>query len=141
MSLIIRRATPADAPALIRLNAENNDVRCTVADMQARLQVAAAAEQALLAEQAEWVVGYLCLRLLPQICDSAPYAEVSELYVAAAARRQGVAQALMAQAVALARAAGAKELILMTGFRNSTAQRFYLAQGFENYCLALRKAL
>jgi hypothetical protein len=29
----------------------------------------------------------------------------------------------------------------MTGFRNSTAQRFYLAQGFENYCLALRKQL
>jgi GNAT superfamily N-acetyltransferase len=140
MTITIRPAT-ADAPDLIRLNAENNDVRCTVADLQQRLQIRHAAEQALLAESNSRVIGYLCLRLLPQICDSAPYAEVSELYVEAAHRRQGAAQALMAWAVELARAAGAKELILMTGFRNSTAQQFYLKQGFTNYCLALRKPL
>lgn len=141
MPITVRRATAADAPDLIRLNEENNDVRCTVTDLAQRLQVVDAAEQAWLAEHSGQVIGYLCLRLLPQICDSAPYAEVSELYVEAAYRRQGAAQALMARAVELARSAGAKELILMTGFRNSTAQRFYLAQGFHNYCLALRKEL
>jgi GNAT superfamily N-acetyltransferase len=76
-----------------------------------------------------------------QICDDVTYAEVSELFVEEDFRRKGVAKALMDHAVAQAKAAGACEIVLMTSFRNHAAQQFYFANGFENYCIALRRRL
>ncbi len=141
MTIHIRAATPADAAAILRLNEAFNDVRSTEAEIRQQLTRCQGIETCLLAETDGQAVGFLCLRLLPQICDPATYAEVSELFVEAAYRRHGVAQALMEHAAALAKAAGAKELILLTSFRNTIAQRFYHAQGFANYGISMHKAL
>jgi GNAT superfamily N-acetyltransferase len=141
MTMTIRPATPDDAAAIHHLNEVYNDVRATVAQIREQITRCQATETALLAEVDGRAVGFLCLRLLPQITDAHPYAEVSELFVEAEFRRSGVARALMDRAVAMAKAAGAKEIILMTGFKNTGGQRFYHNQDFENYCLAMKRVL
>jgi ribosomal protein S18 acetylase RimI-like enzyme len=56
---------------------------------------------------------------------------VDALAVAAGARRQGVARALLADAEAIARAKGATGVSLDTGIENAPARRLYEASGFE----------
>ncbi len=141
MTIHVRVATPDDAAAILHLNEIFNDVRATEAQIRAQIARCQGIETALLAEVAGQVVGFLCLRLLPQICDPETYAEVSELFVDDEFRRIGVARALMERAAEMAREAGAAQLILMTGFKNVGGQRFYHSQGFENYLLAMKKLL
>ena len=141
MTIHIRAATPADAAAILRLNEAFNDARATEAEIQQQLLRCQGIETLLLAEVDNQAVGFLCLRLLPQICNSATYAEVNELFVEAPYRRHGVAQALMQRAAELAQTAGADELILLTGFDNTSAQRFYHAQDFAHYGIAMHKRL
>jgi len=56
---------------------------------------------------------------------------VDALAVAAGARRQGVARALLADAEAIARAAGATGVSLDTGLENAAARRLYETSGYE----------
>ena len=56
---------------------------------------------------------------------------VDALAVAAGARRQGVARALLADAEAIARAKGANGVSLDTGLENAAARRLYESSGFE----------
>ena len=56
---------------------------------------------------------------------------VDALAVAADARRQGVARALLADAEAMARARGASGVSLDTGLENAAARSLYEASGFE----------
>jgi ribosomal protein S18 acetylase RimI-like enzyme len=56
---------------------------------------------------------------------------VDALAVADDARRQGVASSLLADAEAIARAAGATGVSLDTGLENAAARRLYEASGFE----------
>lgn len=141
MIITIRKATAEDAATIFDLNAENNDVRSSKEGIAKRLIQNDRIETLYLAEIGSSGVGFLCLCLRMQICDDATYAEVSELYVAREYRRRGVAKALMDHALAVAVNAGAREIILMTGFRNHVAQQFYFTNGFENYCVALRRPL
>ncbi|MEZ4619916.1 MAG: GNAT family N-acetyltransferase [Caldilineaceae bacterium] len=147
MSIQIRVATPDDAAAIWHLNDLYDDVRATVEQIRTKIVECAGIETTLLATVEEGrveeervknqVVGFLCLRLVPQTCDPTAYAEVSELFVEEAYRRQGVAHALMTRAKELAREAGATQIVLLTGFKNARAQRFYHSEGFENYCVAM----
>ncbi|MCB4771436.1 GNAT family N-acetyltransferase [Ancylobacter sp. Lp-2] len=57
--------------------------------------------------------------------------EITKVYVARAARRRGVARALMGEALALAGRLGAPELRLWTDTRFLDAHRFYESLGFE----------
>lgn len=141
MTIHVRSATPEDAASILYLNELFNDVRSTEAQIRDQIARCQGTETALLAEVEGDVVGFLCLRLVPQICDPDTYAEVTELYVHHDFRRLGVARALMDRAVALAKEAGASQLVLMTGFKNVGGQRFYHSQEFENYCLAMKKQL
>ena len=52
-------------------------------------------------------VGFACLRLIPHLQGDEPYAELTELFVEEAYRRQGVGRRLIEFAEGLARAAGA----------------------------------
>lgn len=141
MSITIRKAVVSDAAAIVRLNEAHNDLRSSETEIAKRLVKTDGIETLYLAEIDNYAVGFLCLCLRDQICDDAAYAEVSELFVDAEYRRRGVAHALMEQAATLAKQAGAREVILMTNFRNHVAQQFYFAHGFENYCIALRRRL
>jgi ribosomal protein S18 acetylase RimI-like enzyme len=50
-----------------------------------------------------------------------------------------MARALIAQVEAAARAAGASEVVIITGFDNEGAQAAYRASGYTNWALAMRK--
>jgi ribosomal protein S18 acetylase RimI-like enzyme len=84
-------------------------------------------------------VGLACLRLVPHLQGDEPYAELTDIYVDAPVRRQGVARALIAHVEATARAAGASEVVIITGFDNEGAQAAYRASGYTNWALAMRK--
>jgi len=62
-----------------------------------------------------------CLRLIPHRQGDEPYAELTDIYVDAAFRRQGVARALIAHVEAAAPAAGAGGLVIISGFENAGA--------------------
>jgi len=63
---------------------------------------------------------------------------LNDLLVAPAARRTGVARALLAAAAAFARDDGALRLELETDHDNATAQALYRAMGWETYDGTLR---
>ncbi|HXB51503.1 MAG TPA: GNAT family N-acetyltransferase [Rhizomicrobium sp.] len=65
----------------------------------------------------------------------ADFAEVKRMYVRLEARRQGVADAIMARLIAETRAAGLSVLRLETGTHSSAAIRFYRKSGFRD-CMA-----
>jgi len=56
---------------------------------------------------------------------------LNDLFVAASARRRGVAAALMHEAVAFARAVGAAGMSLTTAHTNASAQRLYESLGWQ----------
>jgi ribosomal protein S18 acetylase RimI-like enzyme len=84
-------------------------------------------------------VGFACLRLIPHLQGDAPYAELTDIYVDEGFRRHGVARALIAQLEATARAAGADEMVIITGFDNARAQAAYRANGYADWALAMQK--
>lgn len=63
---------------------------------------------------------------------------LNDLFVAAPARRRGVAQGLLAAAADFARGDGALRLELETTPDNAAAQRLYLAQGWQAHDATLR---
>ena len=77
--------------------------------------------------------------LVPHLQGDEPYAELTDIYVDAPFRRQGVARALIAHIEAAARTAGAGEVVIITGFDNESAQAAYRASGYANWALAMEK--
>lgn len=63
--------------------------------------------------------------------DLAPSFVLYDLYVAPAARRQGIARALMSRAHQYAAAAGATTVMLDTAVDNQAAQKLYEEMGYE----------
>lgn len=57
-------------------------------------------------------------------------AEVKRMYVAASARRTGLARAILAHLEATARAAGAEVMVLETGMRQPEAITLYVSAGY-----------
>ena len=141
MTMTIRPAAPADAAAIARLNAAYDDLRATPEQIAVQLAASAPTETAFLAEVDGHVVGMACLRLLSTVCDPTPYAELTELFVEADARRLGVGRALVTHVEAQARVRGATELVLMTAWRNTDAHAFYHALGYRNYTIMMRRQL
>ena len=137
----IRQATADDAPALARLLNEFDGLAATPDQVGRRVLACQTVVTTYLGELAGMPVGFACLRLVPHLQGDEPYAELTDIYVAPAARRQGVARALIDQVEATARAAGATELIIITGFDNETAQATYHASGYTRWALAMRRGL
>ena len=85
------------------------------------------------------VVGFASLRLVNYLGEDAPYAEMSELFVSASYRRQGIARALIAELEVRARAAGASSMAVLTAPDNDAALSLYRAMGFQEFSIALQK--
>ncbi|MBX0329477.1 GNAT family N-acetyltransferase [Oscillochloris sp. ZM17-4] len=141
MSITIREATPEDAEAIARLNAAHDDLRATPAHIAAHIASYSAVERGYLAEVDGQVAGMACLRLLPSLCDPAPSAELTELFVEAGQRKAGVGRALVRHIEGVAAAAGATRLTLITAWRNTEAHAFYHALGYRLWCLAMSRQL
>jgi ribosomal protein S18 acetylase RimI-like enzyme len=137
--MIIRTASPDDAPSLARLLEAFNGPPVSAEQAHTRLLAIHGVETVLVAEIEGEAVGFASLRLIPYLSDDAPYAELTELYVADTHRRRGIGHALLERAEALARERGAAEIILLTGQTNETAQAFYRSLGYGEYGLAMCK--
>jgi GNAT superfamily N-acetyltransferase len=139
---MIREALVADAALLAPLVAEFVDEQSlTVQQLERRLLAIKETETVFLAFSNGEAVGFCSVRIQPFLTSDRPYAEVTELFVRPAMRRQGVASALMERAAALAGAKGAADLVLLTSFKNVVAQAFYKSVDYEDYCLAMRQRL
>jgi GNAT superfamily N-acetyltransferase len=141
VATLVRRATLADAEALLRLNDQFNGPGTPLAHIQDHLAQRAAFETPFVAEVEGYVAGMACLRLLPCAFDHTPYAELTELYVEEAYRRRGLARALFAHIEAVAREAGASQLALITAWRNTEAHAFYHAIGYRLWCISMERSL
>jgi ribosomal protein S18 acetylase RimI-like enzyme len=137
----IRLATADDTAALAELIAEFNGPQGDEDETAARLTACDGLEVALIARGGSEVAGFACLRVTPAIGSRDWHALLTELYVRAPFRRQGVARALVQQAEALAHQQGATELFLLTGRKNTTAQAFYEQLGFESRFITYQKPL
>lgn len=134
-----RLAQISDAVELARLNRLFNGVDDSGEQIRTRLADPRRVETPLIAEVEGRVVGFAAVRVVPTIFYAAPHAELTELFVEEAFRRQGVARALVAAAEALAREEGADEMVILTDTDNEAAQSLYLEMGFTHRELAMLK--
>ena len=139
--VLIRAATPDDAPALSELIAEFNGPQGDAQETAARLSACDGLEVALFAWTPSGAAGFACLRVTPAVGSREPHALLTELYVREAHRRRGVAGALIRAAEALARRQGADALYLFTGRQNVGAQAFYERQGYQTRSVVYQKPL
>ena len=135
MKTEIRRATVADLDALAplfdayrRFYAQPGDLARARDFLQARL--AAGESVVLLAGRDGAAVGFTQLYPVFSSVRTARMWILNDLYVDAAARRGGVARALLAAAAEFARADGAAGLMLETGRDNAPARALYRAAGW-----------
>lgn len=140
MPASVRQATVDDAAVVMRLMNQFDGTSATAEQVAVRMQACASFLTIWLGVLDGQVVGYACVRLLPQLQGDEPYAELSDLYVDVPCRRCGVARALLAHVSEAAHDAGASEILLITGFTNVVAQAAYRAAGYADYALAMRKS-
>lgn len=138
---LIRLVEPADAAEIARLNALFNGVEAPAEDYASRLLEPRRVDHPILAENNGLAIGLANLRLAPCVFYAEPYAELTELFVDAAYRRQGVGGGLISFAEELARQSGAAEMIILTDFYNEAALGLYRSLGYRNHDLALSKDL
>jgi ribosomal protein S18 acetylase RimI-like enzyme len=139
--LSLRIATPADAEVLAELNRLFNQADEPAELWAERLADPRQIERAILAEVNGQVVGMAGLRLAPGLFYPEPQAEITELFVLPNFRRKGVGRALLEKAEALARQAGASELIIRVDAENDSARHLYRSLGYEEGDLSLIKGL
>src|ERR671936_1053946 len=138
-TITVRQATPDDATELARLLDLFDSMEATPEQVAARMLACQNMLTTFIGEMDGQPIGFACLRLVPHLQGDEPYAELTEIYVDAPFRPQGVGRALIAQVEAAARAAGAREVVLITGFDNAGAQAAYRASGYANWALAMHK--
>lgn len=120
-----RLATPADAPALMQLNAAfNGRGLSSVFDIERSLKENTN-EIVCIAELDGKAAGFCCAQLISSMCYRDQSGEITELYVEPFARRKGIATELMNLAEQELVVRGAVSLRLLTGSDNHAARAFY----------------
>lgn len=137
--VVLRDVSEGDAEAIAELITEFTGLRTTPAQVRQRLIRSQGIEHPIVAELDERAVGFASLRLVNYLGEDAPYAEVSELFVAKRNRRQGIARALLSELEKRARAAGAGSLTVLTGADNDAAMATYQAAGYLEFSIGLQK--
>jgi GNAT superfamily N-acetyltransferase len=138
-TITVRQATPDDAAELARMLDLFDGIGATPEQVAARMLACQSVLTTFIGEMDRRPVGFACLRLVPHLQGDQPYAELTDIYVDAAFRRHGVARSLIARVEAMARAAGANEMVIITGFDNEGARAAYRAVGYADWALAMRK--
>jgi GNAT superfamily N-acetyltransferase len=138
----VRAAAPADAPAIAALLAELGyptpapDVERRLGDLEASGRSAA-----LVAEHAGEVAGVLTLHTVPVLHEPGDWCRVTVLVVGEAARRRGLARALVAEAEAMARARGCVRIEVTSALHRDGAHELYRSMGFGQVSEHFLKAL
>ena len=138
-TLTVREATPDDATELARMLDRFDRMGATPEQVASRMLACESVLTTFLGEMDGQAVGFACLRLVPHIQGDEPYAELTDIYVDAPFRRLGVARALIARVEDAAHAAGAGDVVIITGFDNEDARAAYRAAGYNDWALAVRK--
>ena len=138
-TITVREATPDDATELARMLDLFDGMGATPEQVAARMLACQSVLTTFLGEMDGQPVGFACLRLVPHLQGDEPYAELTDIFVDAPFRRRGLARALLARVEAEARAAGASEVVIITGFDNEGAQAAYRAVGYDDWALAMQK--
>ena len=138
-TITVRQATPDDAMELARMLDLFDRMGATHEQVAARMFACQSVLTTYLGEIDGQAVGFACLRLVPHIQSDEPYAELTDIYVDAPFRRQGVARALIARVEAAAQTAGASEVVIITGLDNDVARAAYRALGYDDWALAMQK--
>jgi ribosomal protein S18 acetylase RimI-like enzyme len=139
-TLTIRQATSDDAPEMARLLDLFDHMGATPEQVAARMLTCQSVLTTFIGAIDGRAVGFACLRLIPHLQGDEPYAELTDIYVDAPFRRQGVGGTLIAHVEAAARAGGAGGLVIITGFDNDGAQAAYRASGYTDWALAMESA-
>ncbi len=138
-TITVRQAAPDDATEIAGLLDLFDGMGATPEQVAARMLACQNVLTTFIGEMDGQPVGFACLRLVPHLQGDEPYAELTDIYVDAPFRRHGVARALIARVEAVARATGASEVVIITGFDNEDAQAAYRAVGYVDWALAMRK--
>ncbi|MDL2206570.1 GNAT family N-acetyltransferase [Eubacteriales bacterium OttesenSCG-928-N13] len=125
MRAIIRPAAIADAAELFRLNEEFNGEGTNALELVAQSLTHNQDELIQVAEQDNMLVGFLCARRLWSMCYDVRYAELTELFVMPAYRKQGIASALICAMELRLRGEDIHDIQLLTGKDNRQAQALY----------------
>ncbi|MDE2200940.1 MAG: GNAT family N-acetyltransferase, partial [Rhodospirillales bacterium] len=135
-------ASPADAAAIRTLIAQLG-YAWTEVQIAARVAalLATGADPILVAEADGTVCGVLALHIAPMLHHAEPQARITALVVDAGQRGRGVGRMLLAEAEALARAAGCARLELTSGLQREAAHAFYRAQGYAATSLRFARTL
>lgn len=115
----IRAATSADLSAVAGIERASFDDPWSLASFRHHL-----ADLFLVVEQGEGVLGYLIA------CRLGPEAEILNVAVTTAARRRGIAHALLDAALAQLAGAGVRRVFLEVRLSNAAARRLYERAGF-----------
>jgi ribosomal protein S18 acetylase RimI-like enzyme len=137
--VMVRQATRDDAAELAVLLDRFDGAGATPEQVAVRMQGCAQVLTTYVAQVEGTMAGFACLRLVPHLQGDAPYAELTDLYVDPPFRRLGLARALMTEVETVAAAAGAMEIVVITGFENDGAQDAYRAHGYARWAMAMRK--
>lgn len=129
--LNIRLAVSDDAEALVRLNIAFNEVE-DVTPEDVRYSLLNSPEIVVVAEVDGETAAFCCAQVHHSFCYKAPVAEVTEMYVDKAYRRQGCALGMLAFLEKYLRSRwGVDEIHLLTGTTNFAAQSAYKKSGFR----------
>lgn len=128
----VRLATPADAPALMRLNAAFNGPGLNDVFHIERSLRKNPNEIVCIAEMDGYAVGFCCAQLVSSMCYRDQTGEITELYVEPSARRKGIATELIQLAEQELVVRGAVNLKLLTGGDNHAARAFYESLEYES---------
>lgn len=120
----VRLASLTDAEELSRLNHEfNGGEKRSPAKIIERLNHNN--ELIAVAEISGKIVGFGCAQSFYSFCYEEPYGEITELYVEEAARRKGIAIAIISCLEDNLRTLGVRSMKVLTGRRNNAAIKTY----------------
>ncbi|HEY5477898.1 MAG TPA: GNAT family N-acetyltransferase [Tepidiformaceae bacterium] len=140
---IIRPATTADVPALLRLYAQLGDPEAVPSLDHARETFAAISVQPgmhlLVAEASGRAVGTATLVIVPNLTHFAkPWAQVENMVVEEELRGRGLGRALLDRCVELATEAGCYKVQLQSANQRLDAHQFYERLGFQASSVGFR---
>jgi len=126
----IRLADSADAPELKKLNDLFNGDGNNTAEAIEESLAKNGQEVVCVAVDGDRLVGFCCGQILKSMCYSYLFAEITELYVIAECRRQGIGRQLLRLTENELSKCGANHFHILTGSDNFIAQALYHACGY-----------
>jgi GNAT superfamily N-acetyltransferase len=140
-ALVIRTATPMDAPALAPLISELGYPADAALAGERLALLQAAGDEALVALRGSDLVGLAALHLTPLLHRPGPLGRITALVASASARRQGIGRALVQVAEARLAERGCVRIELTSNLQRKEAHAFYWALGYVDDGLRFSRTL